>query len=475
MKRIGYVILISAIWCDPFLKNTAQADYVLWIPYQVLMEGEITYHPGGTLTLRSSFGNCRLPVKETTCWKIPSLQKRFQLLQLQNQGEGSENLFQVARWALQQGLLDEYYQMLERVLEENAQHRLAGDLLRKRQQLTRHLKDPSSDIEELQKMIGHKMKVRRSPHFVLLHDTEDQRVDRRIQLLETFYESFLMFFWSQGYPLKEPANRLQVVFFDQFHDFQTFARKVRPGLENTAGFWDTRYNVTVFSKYGTQGPLKELLEDSRRTKQQVTENTVGRTRLRRILRALNVAIATVEEKASVEVVSHEVTHQMAGSTGLLPLMVRIPDWVHEGLATFFESPDDAGWSAIGAVNKTRLNGYRQLANHIDPIQRKYSSVDFVMTNQIFLAASTPLDQLLAYGQSWALTHFLINRHFDSLMEYYEILSKLPPDTLIHEERLRKCFNRVFENGNGQLDSQWRAYMQRLPTDLDRILKESEIH
>ena len=96
-----------------------------------------------------------------------------------------------------------------------------------------------------------------------------------------------------------------MVLFDQFHDFQTFARKVRPGLENSAGFWDTRYNVTVFSKYGTQGHLKELLEAARRTKKQVAENTGERTRLRRILRALNVAIATVEEKASVEVVFHE--------------------------------------------------------------------------------------------------------------------------------------------------------------------------
>ena len=475
MKRIGYIILISAICYDLFLKNTAQADYVLWIPYQVLMEGEITVHPGGTLTLRSAFGNCRLPVKETIFWKIPSLQKRFQRLQLKNQGEGSENLLQVARWALKQGLLEEYYQMLERVLEQNAQHRLAGNLLRKRQQLTGQLKEPSSEIEELQKIIGHKMKVRRSPHFILLHDTEDQTVERRIQLLETFYESFLMFFWSQGYPLQEPALRLRVVLFDQFHDFQTFARKVRPGLENSAGFWDTRYNVTVFSKYGTQGHLKELLEAARKTKQQVAENTGERTRLRRVLRALNVAIATVEEKASVEVVFHEMTHQMAGSTGLLPRMVRIPDWVHEGLATFFESPADAGWSAIGAVNKTRLNRYRQLANHVDPIQRKYSSVDFVMTNQIFLTASTPLDQSLAYGQSWALTHFLINRYFDSLMEYYEILSKLPPDTLLHEERLRACFNKVFENGKGELDSQWRAYMQRLTTDLDRLLKENKNH
>jgi hypothetical protein len=61
------------------------------------------------------------------------------------------------------------------------------------------------------------------------------------------------------------------------------------------------------------------------------------------------------------------------------------------------------------------------------------------------------------------------------MEYYEILSKLPPDTLLHEERLRACFNRVFENGKGQLDSQWRAYMQRLTTDLDRLLKENKNH
>ena len=68
------------------------------------------------------------------------------------------------------------------------------------------------------------------------------------------------------------------------------------------------------------------------------------------------------ENSDIEVVSHETTHQMAGNTGLLPRHVQVPRWVHEGLATYFETPNGASWGAIGAVNDSRLKLYRVLAS-----------------------------------------------------------------------------------------------------------------
>lgn len=69
---------------------------------------------------------------------------------------------------------------------------------------------PSTDQEkELREYIKNdaKMKFVRSKHFLILHDTSSEvdpyskktRVEERIELLETVYESFLMKFCLEGY------------------------------------------------------------------------------------------------------------------------------------------------------------------------------------------------------------------------------------------------------------------------------------
>ena len=101
---------------------------------------------------------------------------------------------------------------------------------------------------------------------------------------------------------------------------------------------------------------------------------------------------------------------MAGNTGLLPRHVRIPSWVHEGLATYFETPNGAMWSGIGAVNESRLSLYRALER-----DREHSNIGFIVGDQIFDYAGSLGAKLHGYGQAWALTHFLMEKHFDKFI------------------------------------------------------------
>jgi hypothetical protein len=183
---------------------------------------------------------------------------------------------------------------------------------------------------------------------------------------------------------------------------------------------------------------------------------------------LTLVISVIQENLDIEVVSHEGTHQMAGNTGLFPRHVQVPSWAHEGLATYFESPGEMGWSGVGAVNEQRLEFYRGL----EP-DRVHSNIDFIVADNIFKFAASHGAALHAYGQAWALTHFLMEKHPEKMVSYYRRLGELPPDIILSGELLVSLFNEVFGTDRGTLDLEWRAHMRSLKPDLERIREESE--
>jgi len=186
----------------------------------------------------------------------------------------------------------------------------------------------------------------------------------------------------------------------------------------------------------------------------------------RLADTLTLLVDIAREDSDIEVVSHEITHQMAGNTGLLPRHVRVPSWVHEGLATYFETPNGASWSGIGAVNNSRLELYRVLAP-----DREHSNIDFIVGDQIFDYAATHAGTVHGYSQAWGLTHFLMEKHFDRFMAFYRRLGEMPPDLILSAEALTELFDEAFEgHDRRELDAEWHRYMSRLRTDIELILE-----
>jgi hypothetical protein len=312
-----------------------------------------------------------------------------------------------------------------------------------------------------------------------MHDTPDTpisdrnkntRAQERIQLLETVYECFLLRFYAYGVQLEIPKERLKVVLFNDYNQYRQFALRLSPSLASASGFWSPGNNTSVFFDHGTNEEFRMLAELSKLMQQRKAEARRDRgpkaADTVRLADTLQLLVDIAREDSDIEVVSHEITHQMAGNTGLLPRHVQVPAWVHEGLATYFETPNGASWGGIGAVNSSRLELYRVLAP-----DREHSNIDFIVGDQIFDFAATHTGKVHGYSQAWGLTHFLMEKHFDRFMSFYRRLGEMPPDLVLSADALNQLFDEAFEGiDRRRLDTEWHAYMTRLRTDIELIME-----
>jgi hypothetical protein len=459
----------------------AAADVVLYrLPVAsrsvVMLEGATTVNPGGTVSFtHPRYGKIHFDLASVEIHKAPTISAQFSRV-LGRAGESADKRMEAAQWALRRGLLPQFYTTIDSVLQASPKHERALLVKQLKAKIDAPLPASPQQEQELRQLVDSPgMRIKTSKHFLLLHDTPETltkgqltRADERLQLLETVYECFLLRFYAYGVALEVPRERLKVVLFNDHQQFRRFADKQSPDLASASGFWDSETNTSVFFDHGTDDEFKALKQASDelqfRKSEAVRLRSPGAANLVRTADTLRMIVEIERENCDIEVVSHETTHQMAGNTGLLPRHVRIPTWVHEGLATYFETPDGANWGGIGQVNASRLKLYRDLE-----WDKTHSNIGFIVGDQIFDFARTTRGTLHGYGQSWALTHFLLEKHFDKFMTFYRRLGELPPDTIFSAGVVNRLFDEAIGLDRDILDNQWRIYMSNLKTDAELVL------
>ncbi|HUY32421.1 MAG TPA: DUF1570 domain-containing protein [Pirellulales bacterium] len=475
MRRLSICscLAIAVLWA-----TRARADLVEYLvggnrELTLNIQGKATVHPGKTMTVTTKkFGSLHFGLDDVKIHKVPTLEQQFgkQLTQAKSDPGA---VLQAAQWSLRHGMLSEFYAAVDKVLELDPKHAEAKRIKALKAQMEKDLGDSSKQQDELKKFVNRpQMKIDTSKHFVLMYDTPDKAEKgrkphhkQRIELLEKVYESFMLTFFSRGVPLELPKEKLKVVLFNQHQDYLDFSVRLDPFLINAAGFYMHEPNTSFFFVQGTNKiydeiakmlkPIHEAAEEAKKKK--------GGKDIIRLSKTLDVLLNIAKEGQDIEVVSHECTHQLAANTGLFPRNVRIPRWVHEGLAAYFESPSDGAWSGVGAVNEQRIMFYRALES-----DREHSNIDFIVGDQIFDYAGSIGAFLHGYGQAWALTHFLIEKHLDEFIRYYRELGEMPPDVRLNPQLLNTLFEKVFTN-KAALDIEWRGYMRGLKTDIQVIL------
>jgi hypothetical protein len=270
--------------------------------------------------------------------------------------------------------------------------------------------------------------------------------------------------------LEIPKDHLKVVLFNDHQAYLAFATRLGPQMASTAGFYEHTTNTAVFYDQGSHKEF-DSLKRVEQFFQGAAKTATGRDKgdLVNTAKALKLLLFLMRESQDVEVVSHEATHQLAANTGLLPRYVSIPSWVHEGLATYFEAPSDASWAGFGAVNQQRLEFYKLFQSRRTADGTDVSSIDFIVGDQVFDYARSNGAVLNGYAQAWALTHFLMERHFDRFMMFYKKLGDMPPDVHLSPEVLNNIFNDVFKEQRKDLQAEWKGYMSGLQTEKEKIL------
>ena len=274
------------------------------------------------------------------------------------------------------------------------------------------------------------MKIHRTEHFIVLHDVDTKklkgeklsRFERRCNLMERVYKSYLAFLFSKGHAVEVPTERLRVVFFKEEANFHAIAEQVtQASAKNLAGFYHRVLDTSFFYDNASTTEYREMsamYDDFKKNERKLS----GATDLIQTMKMFGALKEIVREEQDMEVISHEIIHHVSAATGLMPRDAPCPKWAAEGLACYFESPSDCTWSGIGAVNKRRLDAFRigaaAIGNQFD--------VKVVAEDAAFgTAASRPGMIEQAYAHGWSFTHFMMSERFQQLIGYYKELGKLP--------------------------------------------------
>lgn len=445
-----------------------------------VLQGEVVVNPGGTLTFQHAMGKLHFRVEDVRWFKVPPIATiANQKVQKSVQSKDVRTCLKAGSWALHHGLLGDFYRAAAAAWQLAPDDPMVQRLAMLKRQMDASLPASDKQEKELRAYVpdGEQMQIIRSKHFLVLHDTapaptgrsKKSRAEQRIELLENVYQSFLFKFCLAGVNLDVPKEHLKVVLFAEKDKYLKFASD-KPGLSKAAGFYSLESNISVFYDQGTSKMYKALDELNQELQALKTKAVRQRSRNAADVVHLTDTIMLLSllsrENADIEVVSHEATHHMAAATGLMPNEAKVPVWAAEGLATYFESPEEAAWSGIGAVNKSRLKWYHGLAK-----DQEHSNIDFIVSDKIFAHVANDGAMLHAYGQAWALTHFLMERYPQKLVDYYRLVGQRRLKTFASPEENLAAFDQVFGANKDSLTSQWRDYMSGLKTDVDTVLEQ----
>ena len=473
-----FSILLSAFFIASLFAGDCRADFALYrLPNSNLLiplEGKATFNTGGTITLKHPRGVLYFSRDNL---KVIRTQSRHALFG-QFAGKASDDVdakIELAKRALKLGLLKECKSLLSAAWKMDPSNQKIGKLAGLMGYINRSVPaNPSAEREARDWVAGSRLKTMRSKHFLLLHDTDEEkdpvtkksRAEMRLELLETVYESYFLAFALRGFYLRPPKEPMIVVLYSEHKDFMLLERRLGGSLRQTAGFYHPEENIAIFYDSGTTDMFKMLIrltDELDRAKELARRNRASNARdVIRFANTVSLLVDIQRETEDVTVVSHEATHQLAANTGLFPRDGPFIRWVHEGLASFFESSKMAKWSGVGAVDQDRIGYYRALEG--DPVR---GGLEFIVSDLGFIVESVLGDQLPAYGQAWALTHFLYNERFDELIKFYGSIRKIEKELSPKDkgEELVRIFDEIFGDRT-KLELEWRRYMRTLKTDIE---------
>jgi Protein of unknown function (DUF1570) len=397
--------------------------------------------------------------------------------------------FAAAWWALENGLTKEAAAEIRELHRLDPKHAPSARIAATLDQLDQPC--PSPDSNAFQKALGIEVNVARGPHVILFHQHSEAEAGERIELLEKVITGFYLLFAAEGIELNAPHRRLVSAWFADKKDFLAFLHAEKAdAFATTRGYFHPTWGAVVaFDARSTdeqrsaRSKLAARREELHRFGQRLG-SAPARARIRIELGGEPVrtvsrseardAIARIEGQIACETMlldldrrsidlgtaAHEMIHQLAAESGLLPRHDAFPIWLHEGLAAQFEVIRGGRWSGISRAHDLRLVDWRRIQDPI-ALERLVRDAGFGRGYQRDL-----------YAQAWALVYYLRTRHSREFLTFLDLLRG--PDSGEPEspatargDRVSRAFQRAFGNDLNALERDWRAFMATVKTPLEQ--------
>ncbi len=277
-------------------------------------------------------------------------------------------------------------------------------------------------------------------HYLVCYNTTEAYAKWNASLYERLFRGFYTYWKRLGVELHEPDFPLVAVVFATREGYLAYARGEEiANAETMIGYYNLLSNrVAGYDLTGIEGLIPPGKNVS-------TSDLV------------NHILAQPTAERSVATVVHEAVHQLAYNSGLQTRLSDNPVCISEGLAMFFESPDfsnSSGWGGIGKVNRYNYSVFRNSFAARNP----NSLIKLLQDDSRFHSSATAS---VAYGESWALTYFLLKTRSKEFAAYLTELSRRPPLEPSDSKRRMSDFQKHFGDDIEKLDREFIKYMSRL--------------
>ena len=251
----------------------------------------------------------------------------------------------------------------------------------------------------------------KNDQYLALGDAPESFRRRALEILDGLARDYLKYFTNKGFAVNKPAGRMTTIVLANRRAFSAYLGEDVPGL--VGGIYDPDANdLVLFDNQAVAGNLQA-------------------------------------QKDNTLVLTHEATHQLTFSTGLLRRGGDVPKVIAEGLANYVEVRSPNGRDPkIGDVN------LRRLAAFAGPGRAVVAPIAELVRDDARLNA--PAIQQLAYSEAWLLVHFLMKTP-RMLLKFQAYLKAIAP----RNNPLRRMDDWVAHFGNPKAtDRDLAVYLQR---------------
>ena len=309
-------------------------------------------------------------------------------------------------------------------------------------------------------------------------------------LLEQVIAGYHLMFAGQGVELYFPRRRLVSAWLAEKKDYLAFLHADgADAFSSTRGYFHPTWNAVVsFDARSTDEQrsgrekllarreelrgFAELVEQAparSRVKVRLADQparTVSRAEAKALVAKLDadatcqLLLLDVDRRAiDLGTAAHEMIHQLAASTFLLPRHDAFANWLNEGLAAQFEVIRGGRWAGISRAHDLRLPDWRRVQTPLR-LERLVRDAGFGHGYQREL-----------YAQAWALVYYLRTQHAEQFLTFIDLLRnpRLSEPSLpdARGDLVYAAFVRAFGSDLEKLERDWRGFMETVHTPLEQ--------